>query len=340
MKNLFDYATKELSQDAFLRWLFESWNCDKQIEVVVKKLLNEFCGLEEEIQEINSIAQDNYIDIRIDVITKSNRAFHLFIEDKAFSSEHHQLSAYDKYINGLNEENYKLFYKTNLLSDADSNGVEQANKENREKGKSQWRIIDIKGVARIFNEGQPYVNMILQDYVNHINKIAEAVNNVEKPLTNSTSIDFLKWEAYFKNKIIPNLKKEGYRAGAWKAGQYPYICLVIKKEGLGDKIPYLEIRSRDCLDNNFNAFILCYGLSNEDFKNQQPQLIANADALIESGQSKLKKGKRVYRKKGKEIYPKQVACTDKIVVENDLSFINLVEELVADYLKIMKDWHS
>ena len=25
MKNLFDYATKELSQDAFLRWLFENY---------------------------------------------------------------------------------------------------------------------------------------------------------------------------------------------------------------------------------------------------------------------------------------------------------------------------
>ena len=26
MKNLFDYAKKELSQDAFLSWLFASWD--------------------------------------------------------------------------------------------------------------------------------------------------------------------------------------------------------------------------------------------------------------------------------------------------------------------------
>ena len=32
MKNLFDYATKELSQDAFLRWLFENYNCKKNLE--------------------------------------------------------------------------------------------------------------------------------------------------------------------------------------------------------------------------------------------------------------------------------------------------------------------
>ncbi len=30
MKNLFDYATKELSQDAFLRWLFENYNCENE----------------------------------------------------------------------------------------------------------------------------------------------------------------------------------------------------------------------------------------------------------------------------------------------------------------------
>ena len=26
MKNIFDYATRELSQDAFLRWLFENFD--------------------------------------------------------------------------------------------------------------------------------------------------------------------------------------------------------------------------------------------------------------------------------------------------------------------------
>ena len=30
IKNLFDYATSELSQDAFLCWLFENYNCGEQ----------------------------------------------------------------------------------------------------------------------------------------------------------------------------------------------------------------------------------------------------------------------------------------------------------------------
>ena len=41
MKNLFDYATKELSQDAFLCWLFESWE-DADLKEVAFGLLRKF----------------------------------------------------------------------------------------------------------------------------------------------------------------------------------------------------------------------------------------------------------------------------------------------------------
>ena len=41
MENLFDYATKELSQDAFLRWLFESWNEDIECGIIARKILKE-----------------------------------------------------------------------------------------------------------------------------------------------------------------------------------------------------------------------------------------------------------------------------------------------------------
>ena len=38
MKNLFDFATKELSHDAFLRWLFENWQ-EPECDIFVRKLL-------------------------------------------------------------------------------------------------------------------------------------------------------------------------------------------------------------------------------------------------------------------------------------------------------------
>ena len=43
MKNLFDYATKELSQDAFLRWLFENYNCENEsAKNAFRKLFDSF----------------------------------------------------------------------------------------------------------------------------------------------------------------------------------------------------------------------------------------------------------------------------------------------------------
>ena len=39
MKNLFDYATKELSQDAFLRWLFENHDCENEEVVEIENLV-------------------------------------------------------------------------------------------------------------------------------------------------------------------------------------------------------------------------------------------------------------------------------------------------------------
>ena len=47
LKNLFDYATSELSQDAFLCWLFENYNCENQIvRSAALELLHEMTGLD------------------------------------------------------------------------------------------------------------------------------------------------------------------------------------------------------------------------------------------------------------------------------------------------------
>lgn len=43
-ENLFDYATKELSQDAFLRWLLENYS-DPIVGHAAIKLLQKWMGL-------------------------------------------------------------------------------------------------------------------------------------------------------------------------------------------------------------------------------------------------------------------------------------------------------
>ena len=71
MKNLFDYATKELSQDAFLRWLFENYDCEnKKVRNVCEKLFNAFTNNELNFSKIDknslrTVAQWKNIDVSI-----------------------------------------------------------------------------------------------------------------------------------------------------------------------------------------------------------------------------------------------------------------------------------
>ena len=91
MENLFDYATKELSQDAFLRWLFQNYD-DPVVGEVSNCLLGEFCHFQdgEKVGSLHTEAQKNKIDISVCITTTLGRKIALFIEDKTFSNEHHQ----------------------------------------------------------------------------------------------------------------------------------------------------------------------------------------------------------------------------------------------------------
>ena len=101
MKNLFDYAKKELSQDAFLSWLFASWD-DPTCKGPVMSLFKKF-GLDIDYNDIKNIQCFNQIcKIDITVVIETKDKFHLlFIEDKTFSDAHtNQLLIYDSKIFG------------------------------------------------------------------------------------------------------------------------------------------------------------------------------------------------------------------------------------------------
>lgn len=321
MKNLFDYATKELSQDAFLRWLFESWR-EPECDTLVKKMLKEMSCSEEEIKDIKTTAQEKNIDIKIEVQT-SDKKFFIFIEDKTYSSEHRQLSKYDEYINNLANATYKIFYKTNKISDADKKGIEIANEKNRKELKNQWQPWDINKIINIFKQNAPYKNLILQSYFEYIENIYNAVNTREKPTSHEGKLDLLKWEGFFNNVIKANLTQEGYEVGVWRAGQYPYICLVIKKEGYIENQPYLEITSRDCLNDNFTAKLLLYNVD----QNKNQDKIQKLKENIENSSIKTQNNKQ------------QIGVTQKGIARTNAEFVANVEKYAMEFLKIMKDWY-
>ncbi len=90
MKNIFDFATKELSQDAFLRWLLENWNCnDKSIQKASQLLLFDFLGIDRssKITSLKTMAQYKKIDILVDCVIDGEN-YIIAIEDKMYSVDH------------------------------------------------------------------------------------------------------------------------------------------------------------------------------------------------------------------------------------------------------------
>ena len=114
MENIFDFATKELSQDAFLRWLFENYY-DEELGDIVVDFINYFTNKrydemnypaqlnlkKDDIKEIKTKAQLENIDVTVDIYFKDGNREHisLVIEDKTFSNVgKNQLEDYNKKI--------------------------------------------------------------------------------------------------------------------------------------------------------------------------------------------------------------------------------------------------
>lgn len=327
MKNLFNYATKELSQDAFLRWLFENYNCeDKEVCLQAKKLLGSFLGIEnlkvEEISDLKTYSQWKKVDMLLR-IKYEDKIFCIAIEDKTYTEEHEQLNNYNKsleeYAKWLRKEHNnssivikKIFYKTAKLSSAEIERVEG----------NGWEVFDIDKIYPLFNTNFDIENNILNDYIKHIQDVFSACHAIEKPNKNESSIDFIKWESYFNNSIVPHLNKNGYQVGVRKAGPYPYICLVITKLGFSDKSPYLEIRSRDCLEDNFVGRILLYGVERDVKKfGILKENIKNYTSFICQN------------------YKQQIGETPEgLKATTDEEFIGLVEKYANEFLIVMKEW--
>ena len=114
MKNIFEFATRELSQDAFLRWLLENYD-DPELQDATGNLLKEFCEIDiQDIKDVNTTAQWCNIDISVWITLKDGSKTALFIEDKTYSEEHNQLDNYDNHINWCENE-YARIYKINII---------------------------------------------------------------------------------------------------------------------------------------------------------------------------------------------------------------------------------
>jgi len=230
MENLFDYATKELSQDAFIQWFINNYDDE---DYGIKDISSTFVNFLMNKNNMSPISRDvkivtksqvSHMDIVIEIYYNGEKKKHdvIVIEDKTFSSEHKQLIKYNDVISKWDDvENiYKVFYKIGSLTYHDSLGVEAANKEQNDK----WRIYDINTIWEFFKDKGNTKSQLLNDYVRYIEHIKKSLEG-EDIYKDIAEWKYYEWEGYVKKYLshfdIP--EKEEYLWLSSYQGKYVSI---------------------------------------------------------------------------------------------------------------------
>ena len=221
MRNLFDYATKELSQDAFLRWFIDCWNEEKLgIGQVSRKFIESLTEIEESPSSVKTEAQWENTDIVADIVY-SGKTVRLCIEDKVASSTHdagttqtNQLVEYGRRLEFWRNERpnerdvRKIYYKTGVFEGNERNIAENAD----------WKIWDILRIADFF---VPFLgtskSQILDDYIRHVQSGKKEQTEISGKCVrdwNSTEV----WTAY--QKELKPFWADFARKGQWGDGEW------------------------------------------------------------------------------------------------------------------------
>lgn len=251
-KNLFDYATKELSQDAFLRWFFENYE-DEQIGPIVVEFINYFSKGQsngrkpfdlkyKDIKNLRAYSQVNCIDVSVDLWSdKFDDHRTIVIEDKTDSEEHNQLETYNDAIKKWNygskhpeECVYKIFYKTHSIEECEIKRVTKAN----------WTPFGIEEIYSFFIKYLNTTNSdVLNDYINHIKSIYGCYKTVSgKPAKEWNSIN---WETFF-NKLMESYRGVEHNFTTYH-GFYDSMLIyfnILKNECLTYVVFEIQIRSK------------------------------------------------------------------------------------------------
>ena len=129
--NLFDYATSELSQDAFLawfcRWADELMTDDAELQACARTFLQKYIAIQltdysEEIRTVEVRRQYEHIDVLLTI----NKDLSVIIEDKVHTYKHgDQLKRYSE---AIDDPKVKLYIKTGDESEEQKKRIEEVDK--------------------------------------------------------------------------------------------------------------------------------------------------------------------------------------------------------------------
>lgn len=227
MKNIFDFATKELSQDAFLSWFISNCNEDgiKEFSYEFINLITDYHFKVGDIKKVQIKQQENNMDMIVDFWTSEdlNPQSHyvIIIEDKTISSAHSgQLKRYAEIMNGWNtnepgykERRRKVFYKVNKETDQDKLEIKEGDKGFETN--DCWRPFYIDDIYKFFSKIPLTKSEILNSYVEHIKQIYNDLNVVsDKPMS---EWNYNNYVTFFEKVIKEKFFKKGYDCDSWSS---------------------------------------------------------------------------------------------------------------------------
>jgi len=203
--NIFNIATSELSQDAFLAWLIQ-WadpsnrehdpNLHNCAQDFVRLLIS--CQHEKDIKEIVNVkagTQWEHIDIWAEIYTSTNN-FILIIEDKVFASERRdQLIAYRKIAEEYGIENNLIPVCIYLKTGSEPERTLSQIRAKRYATVSRFHLLSL------FEKHGGITNQIFKDYL-------ECIQELEASHQAYQSLPIGKWDGFCWQGFYQCLEKE------------------------------------------------------------------------------------------------------------------------------------
>ena len=241
MKNLFEYATKELSQDAFLRWLFENYEDFKEDQIVIKRLLGLFSNEDYSDKELTII--DTYAQYKsvIDVAIRyrvAGKEHLLVMENKTQSYIHSdQLDRYYKLIESEDKscKKHYCYFKANRLdynlSKKDHEDLDYLNKH------KEWNKVTLKDIYEVVKEHKSS-NFLFYQWIDHITMLYEMYYE----LKHYKSWDIRAYQIFLNTELKENFKEENgwiwYGDNFFSQGN----CLYFWATRKSDEEDYIELQ--------------------------------------------------------------------------------------------------
>ena len=263
MENLFKYATKELSQDAFLCWLFANYECEQEevsdfSRYMLSWLITDNLSLEngKQITEVKIKKQIKNIDVAIEC-KFFNVPHVVIIEDKTSSTAHdEQLNRYQATVNDTYGDTYKkcfVFFKTDLIG-----------KEEKEKLKTYggWRVEQAQDIYEVFNSFLE--SRCLSDFNNEIlhyyyENLIDIFSDIKHRPQKVSEWSLRAWHSFFEDYTpVCGLKPDAEIRSYQK--QYFYYKFIIDRHE--NDLPCIEVRSRDYHDTVLKFRVVLYNVDN------------------------------------------------------------------------------